>query len=59
MKVNLGSITVDDQTRRAIRDRHGQRGLATRKEVKDLFIAMAMADLETVVADYEAEERAT
>lgn len=56
MKVRLGTIEIDDEERRAIRAYYGQRGLATRADVRAFFIAMAEADLETIVHDF-AEER--
>mgnify|MGYP003154312075 CR=1 FL=1 len=62
MKINLGTIEVDDEMRRAIRSRVGGNGLATRAEVKDLFLRLASLELVDVRFDYlnkmEAEAEA-
>ena len=54
MRVNLGTIEVNDRTRKAIRHYHGvKRGLATKKEIKETvedifatFATKAIQDLE-------------
>ena len=53
MKVNLGAIEVSDDMRRAIRARYGKKGLATRAEVKTLFIDLATEGLVDVLTDWE------
>ena len=53
MKVNLGAIEVSDDMRRAIRARYGKKGLATRAEVKNLFIDLATEGLVDVLTDWE------
>lgn len=52
MKVNLGTIEVDDDYRRAIRAHFGKTGKATRKEVKNFYQALADADMEGIVHDW-------
>lgn len=48
MKVDLGSIEVDDDTRRALRKRDGKEGLASRDEVRD-WVRDTVADEEKQV----------
>lgn len=54
MRVDLGSIEVDDEQRRLIRRHvHGLSGLATRAEVRDFALAAFVNDL-MVTAEIEA-----
>lgn len=57
MKVNLGTIEVHDDLRRAINARHGQPGLATRKDVRDTCLGHLHADLEAIQDDYDQEQK--
>ena len=51
MKVALGTIEVDDVTRRALRHHIGLTGLATREEVRDAYIELAREDVVQIVCD--------
>lgn len=51
MKVALGTIEVTDVMRRAIRNRYGKTGLATREEVRSEYIDLVHADMEEVISD--------
>tara|TARA_R100001129_G_scaffold168511_1_gene136768 strand:- start:85 stop:276 length:192 start_codon:yes stop_codon:yes gene_type:complete len=51
MKVNLGTIEVDDVQRRAIRHRYGKTGLATREEVRHEYISLVQGDMQEIVSD--------
>lgn len=53
MRVALGSIDIDDRTRRAINNQMGRAGLASRKTVRTLYRAAGDEWLEDVVDDYE------
>ncbi len=53
MRVAIGTVLVDDETRRAIRRYYGEKGLATRSEVRELFIALAESDLQCMKSDDE------
>ncbi len=52
MKVNLGTIEVNDHLRAAIRLRAGYTGLATRKEVRKLVHDLLNGDLEIISLEY-------
>lgn len=52
VKIRLGTITVTDAQRRAIRAHYGQGGLAQRMEVKEYVLACIVADLEQLREDY-------
>ena len=56
MKVSLGTIEVNDDIRRAVRHRVGKTGLATRREVRDLYKSLADADLDCVVSDWQKDQ---
>lgn len=51
MKVNLGTITVSDETRRAIRARVGKSGLATREEVRNEAHALLIGDFQAMAGE--------
>jgi len=51
MKVDLGTIDVNDRWRRAIRHYYGKTGLATRAEVRSFLLALVSADMDNVEAD--------
>lgn len=46
MKINLGSIEVTDEARRAFRKRQGKDGLATREELKTFIVNEGCAGLD-------------
>lgn len=56
MRVNLGSVTVDDATRRAINKYFGKPGLATREDVRQAYIQFAEAEIETIAAGPEDDQ---
>ena len=51
MKVALPSIELDDLSRRAIADWHGETGLATRKQITDFVNAAIEGALESAEGD--------
>lgn len=51
MKVALGTIEVDDVTRRALRHHIGLTGLATREEVRDAYLELAREDVVQIISD--------
>ena len=51
MKVNLGTIEVNDVIRRALRHHIGLTGLATREEVRDAYLDLAHEDVVQIVDD--------
>ena len=55
MKVDLGTIEVTDEQRRAIRRHVGLTGLATRDEVRAFIVRNGLADLDVVVGEARAE----
>lgn len=55
MRVSLGTVEVEDLTRRAIRHHVGKKGLATRKEVREAFIDHASAVISDMVQEYRNE----
>lgn len=57
MRVALGTIEVDDETRKKIRKLAGGKGDATRSEVKEYLINALMEDVIPYVGE-EAEEDA-
>lgn len=55
MKVNIGTIEVNDDVRRAVAHRFGKKGLATRADVRSLYLSLADADMQTIVDDWEKD----
>lgn len=45
MRVALGTIEIDDAARKAIRKANGDKGAATRGEVKDYLLAKIESDI--------------
>lgn len=45
MRVALGTIEIDDETRKKIRKANGQKGHATRGEVKDFLLKAIERDV--------------
>lgn len=53
MRVALGTIEVSDEHRRAIRERLGRPGLATRREVQRFVLSNGMLALDDLVGSDE------
>lgn len=56
MKVNLGTIEVNDLVRRAIAKYYGEKKIASRATVRSFFLDHASADLEQVVSEYQHKD---
>jgi len=55
MKVRLGTVEVDDFVRRAIRARYGQGGLATREEVRFIYMSSGEEVLTDIACEHQCE----
>jgi hypothetical protein len=53
VKVDLGTINITEEARRALNKRVGKPGLATRKSVRDFFLHEATAALDIIVDEQE------
>ena len=52
MRISIGTIEVNDEARRAIRERKGRNGLATRNECREELIALAIRHLEDITSEW-------
>lgn len=58
MKVNINyTINIDNRYRRAVRAWYGDKGLATRKELKNWFIIYGESMDTTVIEELERQEK--
>lgn len=55
MKVRLGTIDVDDDTRRAINAHYGKKGMATRADVRSFALSAVRGEVDNVLDDHEAQ----
>lgn len=52
MKVNLGTIEINETSRRAINHHYGEKGLATRERCRNFIIGHGQTDLQVVVTEW-------
>ena len=57
MRVRLGTITVNDRTRRALNAELDQLGRATREDVRDYCWRLITDVLDGITSDYEERQR--